>query len=146
MRRPHVSCVASRRPNDVRCMCGCRGVEAAARRWVTAVKSPPSGHVRDLLERDGVDEGLEAADEPALESVLVAAVEVVTAEVVEIGAILEEVVTDDQDRVGDRDGGPLLAPAGSQAMVLRAEVGVAGATGRLGRLDEGRVQIAVALT
>ena len=47
--------------------------------------------------------------------------------------------------MGDGDGRLLLAPAGGQAMVLRAELGGAGATGRLGRLDEGGAQVAVAL-
>ena len=58
----------------------------------------------DLLQGDLVAEGFEARDEAAFEGVLVAPVEVVAAEIVEVGAMLEEVVTDDEDRVSDGDG------------------------------------------
>src|SRR3954447_4554773 len=111
----------------------------------SAVKSLCSGGVLGLLQGDLVAEGFEAADEPALESILVAAIEVVAAEIVEVGALLEEVVADDEDRVGDGDGRLLLAPAGSQPVVLSAEIGVARTTGRLGRFDEGGAQVGVAL-
>lgn len=68
----------------------------------------------ELLQGNLVPEGFEATDEATLESVLVAVVEVVAAEVVEVGAVLEEVVADDEDRVGDGDGRLLLAPAASR--------------------------------
>src|SRR5690242_7677697 len=104
------------------------------------MKSSRSGDPVDLLQADLIAEGFEALDETTLESILVAAIEVVAAEIVEVGAILEEVVADDEDRVGDGDGRLLLAPAGGQAVVLRAEVGVARSTGRLGRFNEGGAQ------
>ena len=109
------------------------------------MKRPRSGDPLGLLQADLVAERFEALDETTLESVLVAAVEVVAAEVMEVGAILEEVVADDEDRVGDGDGRLLLTTAGGQTVVLRAEVGVAGATGRLGRFDEGGAQVTVPL-
>ena len=51
-----------------------------------------TGGVRDLLQADLVAERFEAADETTFEGILVAAIEVVAAEIVEVGAILEEVV------------------------------------------------------
>src|SRR5690349_4228437 len=99
----------------------------------------------DLFNGDLVAEGFEALDEAVLEGVLVAAVEEVGAEVVVGAAILEEMVGDDQDRVGDGDGGLVGATASGEAMVLGAEVGVAGATGGLGSLDQGGPQRTVAL-
>ena len=50
----------------------------------------------DFLQADLVAKGFEALDETTLEGILVAAVEVVAAEIVEVGAILEEVVADDE--------------------------------------------------
>ena len=48
----------------------------------------------------------------------------------------EEMVDDDQDAVGYRDRRPLLALARQQAPKLRAQIGVLGTAGGLGRLDE----------
>ena len=50
----------------------------------------------DFLQADLVAKGFEALDETTLEGILVAAVEVVAAEIAEVGAILEEVVADDK--------------------------------------------------
>src|SRR5262249_43879503 len=80
--------------------------------------------------------GLEAADEPALDGVAGALVEVVGAEVGVDLAGGEQVVGDDQDAVADGDGGPLGAPPRRQPPVLGAQVGLRGAAGALGRLGQ----------
>src|SRR3712207_2811055 len=104
------------------------------------MKSPPSGDLLDLLDGDLVAELLKAGDEATFQGVPVAAVEVVAAEVAEGGAVLEEVVGVDEDRVGDGDGGPLLPASGGEAMVLGAEVGVPSAAGPGSSFDQGRPQ------
>jgi hypothetical protein len=93
------------------------------------MKSPHSGDPLDLLEVDFVAEGFEPTDEPSFKGVLVAAVEVVAAKVAKGCAVLEEVIGIDQDRVGDGDGGLLLATSAGQAAVLGVEVGAFGAAG-----------------
>src|SRR6266542_1204239 len=75
---------------------------------------------------------------------LVAAIEMVGAEVPVIGAVLEHVVGGGQHRGGDRDDGLLRAPATFEAEELRAEVAVLLAGGGPRALDEGGLQPGVA--
>ena len=99
------------------------------------MKRPRSGDPLDPLQADLVAKGFETADETTFEGILVAAVEEVAAEVGEGGAVFEEVVADDEDRVGHGDSGFLLAATSRQATVLGAEIGVARAAGPRGGFD-----------
>src|SRR5690606_12429053 len=60
---------------------------------------------------------------------VVAAAEVVAAEVVVVGAVGDEVPADHQDRVGNGHGRLLLAYAAGEAPELGGQVGVAGTSG-----------------
>ena len=105
----------------------------------SGLKTPPESGGRLLrLERDGVAEGFEAADEAALDVVALALIEVGGAQLPVGGPVAEQVVADDQDGVGDGDDGPLLAASGCEAAILGGEVGALGARGSLGGLDERR--------
>src|SRR5215207_3913694 len=65
---------------------------------------------------------LQAPDQPALDALAVARVEVSGAQVLISGAPLEQVVHDAQDAVAHGDGGFLLAQARDQAMILRGQI------------------------
>src|SRR3954469_7416400 len=69
----------------------------------------------DLFDGDLVAERFEPADAAAFYGILISTVEEVGAEVVVGAAVLEEVVGDDEDRVGDGDGGLVGAPTGGEA-------------------------------
>src|SRR5438034_1952339 len=90
-------------------------------------------------------EAFEAADEPALAMLRVEPVEVVRPEVLVDGVgIVEQVIGDDEDAVGDREGGALVAAPPGEAPVLGPEVVRPHAAGSLGGLGEGRAQPAIA--
>lgn len=93
--------------------------------------------LRDFVEGDSVAEAVELFDQSVASMVRVVAVgEVVAAEVLVVGVLGEEVPADDQDRVGDGDGGFLLADPAGETPELGRQVGVAGSgpqTTRIGR-------------
>ena len=70
----------------------------------------PAEHKRAVaIEKIKMMQALWTQDEASFEGVLVAAIQEVSTEVGEGGAVLEEVVADDEDRVGDGDDRFLLA-------------------------------------
>src|SRR5687767_1540735 len=86
---------------------------------VTGLKTPPASGSRVLrFERDRVAEGFEPTDEAAFDVLSLALVEVGGAQLPIGGLIAEQVVDDDQDRVGDGDNGALLTASGSEAPIL----------------------------
>jgi len=84
----------------------------------------------DFVEGDSVAEAVECFDGPVALAVALAvgfgsSGEVVAAEVVVVvvvGVVGEQMPADDQDRVGDGDGGFLLADAAGESPELRAQV------------------------
>src|SRR5262249_6422581 len=98
------------------------------------------GSGRVLGEGHRVAEGSQALGVIAREAVRVEAIEVVAAQLAIRLAVAEHVIRDDEDAVGDRDEGLLVAAALDEAPVLRREVAVAGADGAAGALDERRAQ------
>jgi hypothetical protein len=89
------------------------------------------------FEGDSVTEGFELGDEALLVGGAGASlVEVVAAEVGVGLAGGEKVPGDDKDGVADGDGGPSRSAAASDAVVVGRQVGVFGAGGGVGGLDE----------
>src|SRR5688572_18151883 len=104
-----------------------------------------SGSILRALEIDLVAEGFELLDAAASDAVGVALERIVRAEILVLGAVLEEVVDDDEDGVADGDDGALLPAPGHELAVVRGEVGVTGARGGPGGFGEGTAQPGTAL-
>src|SRR5262245_26367217 len=98
------------------------------------------GSGRDFGEGDGVAEGSEPFGVIAGEPLGVQAVEVVATQLAVRLAVLEDVVGDHEEAVGDGDDGLLVPAALDEPPVLRREVAVACADGAPGALDERRAQ------
>jgi hypothetical protein len=97
------------------------------------------------LQRDGVAEPFQLCDESPGDPFRVGASgEVVAAEIVVGDVVFEDVVAGDQDRVRDRDDRLLVAAAAFDLLVLGAQVGVLGACGSVGGLDQRGAQVRVA--
>ena len=105
----------------------------------TGLKTPPESGSRVLrAERDGVAKGFEATDETALDVLPLALVEVGGAELSVGGLLVEQVIDDDQDRVGDGDDGTLLAASWCETPIRGGELGALGTRGGLGCFDQRR--------
>src|SRR5258708_19399340 len=74
-----------------------------------------------------------------------ALVEVIGAEVLVDNAVVEQVIDNDEEAVGDCEQGPLPAAAGGQSVVLDLEVAVLLARGAPGAFDQDGAHPAVAL-
>src|SRR6266571_6203359 len=83
-------------------MCRC------TRRCFSRLNPKIAGSGEDLLERDLVAQGLEAADGTVRDSSTVEFVEMVGTEVLVNGAVLDQVVNGDEHAMGDSDRGPTL--------------------------------------
>src|SRR5260370_17976856 len=75
-----------------------------------------------------------------------ALVEVIGAEVLEDDAIVEQVIDNGEEAMGDCEQGPLPAAAGGQSVVLDLEVAVLLARGAPGAFDQDGAQPPVALS
>src|SRR5688572_20514071 len=84
-------------------------------------------------------------DQPPLDALAVALIEVLRAEILVDAALGEQMVDDGQDRVADRHCRLLLPPARGQAAELRTQVGPLAAARRLGRLHQGGPECPVPL-
>lgn len=100
----------------------------------------------DRIERDSVAQPLQAVDKTAFHRLPIPLVEVIAAEVVVLRAVRKQVVDDDEDGVGHRDGGLGAAAAGRPPPILRRQVGVLRAGRGVGGLNQAGPQPGTALT
>src|SRR5258708_25668977 len=96
-------------------------------------------------EGSAIAETLEPANGLAGDVGALALVEVIGAEVLEDDAIVEQVIDNGEEAMGDCEQGPLPAAAGGQSVVLDLEVAVLLARGAPGAFDQDGAQPAVAL-
>src|SRR6266704_4025610 len=99
-----------------------------------------AGSGEDILERDLVAQGLEAADGTVRDSSTVEFVEMVGTEVLVNGAVLDQVVNGDEHAMGDSDRGPTLTTPRRQAVVLSREVAVTDPRGAPSGFDHSAAQ------
>src|SRR3954471_3460073 len=104
------------------------------------MKIEPRTLGRDRLDRDFVAEGLQATDEALLDRGPVSFIEVLRAQVGIARLAGQHVVGDHENRMADGDRRFLLAAAGKEAPILRAEVSGLTAPDRVGRFDQGGAQ------
>src|SRR5258708_14542251 len=98
-----------------------------------------------FAEGTGMAETLEPANGLAGDVGALALVEVIGAEVLEDDAVVEQVIDNGEEAMGDCEQGPLPAAAGGQSVVLDLEVAVLLARGAPGAFAPDGAQPAVAL-